>query len=116
MTVETPAAESSKQAFSLQNILGDDHEHLEHPEVQNGQENALAVGWDEEETSRPVAEGFCVECEGALSNCWLLEQSLSCDESDQPAEVLCETCEDQFCEVCFSGARLRLVGSTRLFS
>ncbi|TFK99154.1 hypothetical protein BDV98DRAFT_511020 [Pterulicium gracile] len=84
MTVETPAAESSKQAFSLQNILGDDHEHLEHPEVQNGQENALAVGWDEEETSRPVAEGFCVECE------------------DQPAEVLCETCEDQFCEVCFS--------------
>ena len=44
--------------FSLENILGDDHDKLEHPLIK-------PEGWDEEDTVREVAHGYCVECEGA---------------------------------------------------
>ena len=47
-------------AFSLENILGDDHESLKHPGVLDGP----ALGWDEESQEEPAPEGFCVECEG----------------------------------------------------
>ncbi|KAF8165631.1 hypothetical protein B0H34DRAFT_689871 [Crassisporium funariophilum] len=70
----------SNGAFSLENILGKDHEAVEHP----GTDVTPATGWDEEDTEKTVAEGYCVECE------------------DQPAEVLCETCADAYCEVCFA--------------
>ncbi|KAI0296092.1 hypothetical protein B0F90DRAFT_1811346 [Multifurca ochricompacta] len=63
--------------FSLETILGNDHEKLEHPDVR-------PEGWDEEATEREVAHGYCVECE------------------DQPAEVRCDTCTDDYCEVCFA--------------
>ncbi|KAG2013219.1 hypothetical protein CC2G_010154 [Coprinopsis cinerea AmutBmut pab1-1] len=62
--------------FTLENILGHDHDKIE---------NAHAEGWDEEVADKPVAEGYCVECE------------------DQPADLICENCsDDPFCEVCFS--------------
>ncbi|VDC02131.1 unnamed protein product [Peniophora sp. CBMAI 1063] len=38
---------------------------------------------EEEEKEREVPAGLCVECE------------------DQPAEIHCDTCEDNFCDVCF---------------
>ena len=44
--------------FSLENILGDDHEKLEHPDVR-------PEGWDEEDAEREAEHGYCVECEGA---------------------------------------------------
>ncbi|KAF9534128.1 hypothetical protein CPB83DRAFT_843724 [Crepidotus variabilis] len=69
-------------AFSLENILGDNHEALEHPGTNDAERDAK--GWDEEEVETPLAEGYCVECE------------------DQPAEVQCETCADPYCEVCFA--------------
>ena len=48
--------------FSLQNILGENPEDVQHPDTKlNG---AQATGWDEESTERPLAEGFCIECEG----------------------------------------------------
>ncbi|KAL1940031.1 hypothetical protein VTO73DRAFT_9366 [Trametes versicolor] len=78
-----PKGESSGQAFSLENILSGDHENIEHP---TAPKEALtsAGGWDEETAGQEtVAHGFCVECE------------------DQPAQVFCETCSDNFCEVCF---------------
>ncbi|EJD01551.1 uncharacterized protein FOMMEDRAFT_111459 [Fomitiporia mediterranea MF3/22] len=40
-------------------------------------------GWDEEDGTT-AKEGFCVECE------------------DQPAQVNCEQCADNYCEVCFA--------------
>jgi len=52
-------------AFSLENILGENPDAVEHPGVLEHQ--ASATGWDQEETERPVLEGFCVECEGTLS-------------------------------------------------
>ncbi|KAJ7068719.1 hypothetical protein C8F01DRAFT_620870 [Mycena amicta] len=64
-------------AFSLENILNENHEHLEHPGV-NG------APTDETESSPAPAANFCVECE------------------DQPAEVFCETCADVFCDVCYA--------------
>ncbi|KAI0832775.1 hypothetical protein BC628DRAFT_1309430 [Trametes gibbosa] len=75
--------ESSGNTFSLENILGADHENIEHP---TASKEALtpAGGWDEETVQTRVAQGFCVECE------------------DQPAQVFCETCSDNFCEVCFA--------------
>ncbi|KAI0751140.1 hypothetical protein C8Q80DRAFT_1268425 [Daedaleopsis nitida] len=75
-------AGSSKHAFSLENILGADHENVEHP---TAPEEALtnSGGSDEEDGQQQVAHGFCVECE------------------DQPAQVFCEACADNFCEVCF---------------
>lgn len=84
--------------FSLENILGANHESLEHP----GIEGAPASGWDEETPDTQAAEGFCVECEGdslALICCLDLK---NLGESDQPAQVLCETCADNYCEVCFA--------------
>ncbi|KAH9020777.1 hypothetical protein EDB84DRAFT_1275255 [Lactarius hengduanensis] len=68
---------SNGPLYSLENILGDDHEKLEHPDVR-------PEGWDEEGAEREAAHGYCVECE------------------DQPAEVTCETCMDDYCDVCFS--------------
>lgn len=47
-------------AFSLENILGQDHELLEHP----GIKEPPAEGLDQEAPEISVAEGFCVECEG----------------------------------------------------
>lgn len=49
-------------AFSLETILGDNHEAVEHPGT-NGQ---APTGWDEEVTENAPGEGFCVECEGEL--------------------------------------------------
>jgi hypothetical protein len=51
----------SNGAFSLENILGKNHDTVEHPSTEHTQ---AATGWDEEETEKPLAEGYCVECEG----------------------------------------------------
>ncbi|KAI0722309.1 hypothetical protein C8T65DRAFT_628916 [Cerioporus squamosus] len=82
-TTQQQGAGSSKHAFSLENILSVDHDSVEHP---TASKDALtsAGGWDEEAGQEHVAAGFCVECE------------------DQPAQVFCETCSDNFCEVCFA--------------
>ena len=56
-------AESHSNApqYSLENILGDDHDKLEHPDVR-------PEGWDEEGAEREAENGYCVECEGAWSD------------------------------------------------
>lgn len=57
---ELPGTESHSNGttFSLENILGNDHDKLEHPDIR-------PEGWDEEDVERQVAHGYCVECEGA---------------------------------------------------
>ena len=60
---EEPAG-PSKTAFSLENILGADHENVEHPTVPSDSLHASAEGWDEETGQEHTAQGFCVECEG----------------------------------------------------
>ncbi|KAF8914262.1 hypothetical protein CPB84DRAFT_1840989 [Gymnopilus junonius] len=67
--------------FSLENILGENHDEIEQSAIDQPE---AANGWDEEDTEKSVAEGYCIECE------------------DQPAEVLCVTCGDVYCEVCFA--------------
>ncbi|KAH9482942.1 UPF0652 protein [Psilocybe cubensis] len=67
--------------FSLQNILSENHDEIEHPGTECTESG---TGWDEEDAEKPLVDGFCVECE------------------DQPAEVLCETCTDIYCEVCYA--------------
>jgi hypothetical protein len=47
-------------AFNLENILGENHDAVEHP----GTNGAPATGWDEETPEVAAVEGFCVECEG----------------------------------------------------
>jgi hypothetical protein len=49
---------SDGPTFSLENILGNDHDKLEHPDTR-------PEGWDEEDAEREAAHGYCVECEGA---------------------------------------------------
>jgi hypothetical protein len=49
-------------AFSLENILGENHDAVEHP----GTNGVDASGWDEEAPENAVPEGFCIECEGEL--------------------------------------------------
>ena len=49
---------SNGPAFSLENILGNDHDKLEHPDIR-------PEGWDEEDAEQEAAHGYCVECEGA---------------------------------------------------
>ncbi|KAG1719130.1 uncharacterized protein EDB91DRAFT_1065875 [Suillus paluster] len=73
--------------FTLENILGRNHEQVEHPRLQEKDSvgtTGTGEGWDEESANRSAADGFCVECE------------------DQPAQVLCDTCADNYCEVCFA--------------
>lgn len=47
-------------AFSLENILGKDHDAVEHP----GIHGMSATESDEEPPENAVVEGFCIECEG----------------------------------------------------
>jgi hypothetical protein len=51
-------------AFSLANILGENHEEVENSEIDLAA--SKGSGWDEEDTTAPVAEGYCVECEGQI--------------------------------------------------
>ena len=46
--------------FSLEHILGDNHDAI----ATIPTSEKAATGWDEEETEKPVLEGYCVECEG----------------------------------------------------
>ncbi|KAA1473360.1 hypothetical protein DENSPDRAFT_780015 [Dentipellis sp. KUC8613] len=75
-------ASSTKSGFSLAKILDGDHENMEHPDVREDSDSDDAANGGEK-NGKEVAEGYCVECE------------------DQPAEVHCEVCLDDFCDVCF---------------
>ncbi|KAL4081405.1 hypothetical protein V8B97DRAFT_1863025 [Scleroderma yunnanense] len=73
--------------FTLKNILGGDHGALEHPCFKQQEPisaSTAAEGWDEESVNRPTMEGYCIECE------------------DQPAQLHCDGCQDDYCEVCFA--------------
>ncbi|KAI6146096.1 hypothetical protein BKA82DRAFT_6677 [Pisolithus tinctorius] len=85
-TQEPPEAPEDTK-FSLENILGDNHDAVERPESKRQELDAsstAAEGWDEETVDRPTTEGYCVECE------------------DQPAQIRCDDCQDDYCEVCFA--------------
>ncbi|TFY82704.1 hypothetical protein EWM64_g1302 [Hericium alpestre] len=78
---ENTRASSIKSIFSLAKILDGNNENLEHPGIQP---DIPAEGLDEDEAAKEAAAGYCIECE------------------DQPAQVHCETCQDDYCEVCFA--------------
>lgn len=85
-TQEPPEAPEDTK-FSLENILGNNHDAVERPESKRQELDAsstAAEGWDEETVDRPTTEGYCVECE------------------DQPAQIRCDDCQDDYCEVCFA--------------
>lgn len=50
-------AEPTLATFTLNNILGHEHDKIE---------NSHAEGWDEEGADKPPVEGYCVECEGQI--------------------------------------------------
>jgi hypothetical protein len=78
--------------FSLENILGNDHDKLEHPDIR-------PEGWDEEDVEREVAHGYCVECEGACHCSYsVCNLTYAQGSTDQPTQVRCETCTDDYCE------------------
>lgn len=51
---------TTPSAFSLDTILNDNSETLEHPDFKDKPDG----GWDEESTERTASEGFRIECEG----------------------------------------------------
>lgn len=60
-------------------------------------------GDSEDKEDAAVLEGFCIECEGEMYPFLLDHTRSKCDSSvDQPAEVHCSICSDNFCEVCFA--------------
>lgn len=61
-TTGNKSTNGSIAAFSLANILSGGNENLEHPDVNP---DIPAEGWDEEQTEKEAAVGYCVECEGA---------------------------------------------------
>ncbi|KZT71502.1 hypothetical protein DAEQUDRAFT_665907 [Daedalea quercina L-15889] len=71
-------SKANGHGLSLDSILDGEHDTLEHSMSKD------EVVSEEDSAEGAVAQGFCVECE------------------DQPALVLCETCNDEFCEVCFT--------------
>lgn len=54
-TAEGGEAAPTLATFSLDNILGHEHDKIE---------NSHAEGWDEESADKPPVEGYCIECEG----------------------------------------------------
>ncbi|KAI0080811.1 hypothetical protein K474DRAFT_1688960 [Panus rudis PR-1116 ss-1] len=87
MGVPQDASKGTSAGLTLDNILnGTDDDTLEQSVAGKGlqEKPEEGEGWDEETRDAPVAAGFCVECE------------------DQPAQLHCETCGDDFCEVCFA--------------
>lgn len=97
-----PTNGPQEAGLSLSRILDDDNiEHLEH----HKSADAPADGWDEETTERVLVDGYCVECEGMLvspSGSDAPLTHLPPRNADQPAQVYCESCTDNFCEVCFA--------------
>ncbi len=65
--------------FSLENILGADHESLEHPGI-----NGSPSGWDEETPEKPPAEGYCIECEGKKACSVISISSLKVVQTSRP--------------------------------
>ena len=57
---------TAKESFSLENILGDHHDDVEHPTIPVSA--GAATGWDEEQTEKPLLDGYCIECEGLHSS------------------------------------------------
>lgn len=98
---------NDKDTFTLENILGSNHDAVEHPRLKESDADGAtnpAEGWDEESVSRPAAEGFCVECEGASSIGSARAHRVEAHpwDADQPAQVVCDKCADKYCEVCFA--------------
>jgi hypothetical protein len=96
-----PKNYSQSSELSLSRILDDETiEHLEHTPL-----DAPAEGWDEEVTGKQLEDGYCVECEGmpgSPGGSGAPELTCHFDDADQPAQVYCETCTDNFCDVCFA--------------
>ena len=96
-----PTKDLQSPELSLSRILDDETvEHLE----SNKSLDAPAEGWDEEATGKQLEDGYCVECEGtpALSGVRCTQTYPPLNATDQPAQVYCESCTDNFCEVCFA--------------
>ena len=74
----------SKPTFSLENILGQDHESIEHPSATDEPQTA-AEGWDEEAAQEHAAQGFCIECEGALCGVLCRDPTVKTDRAVRPA-------------------------------
>jgi len=49
-------------AFSLENILGENHDAVEHPGTNPNDVSDAA--WNDETPENQATEGYCVECEG----------------------------------------------------
>lgn len=56
-----PTNATTSGAFSLENILSENHEAVEEL---GSVPRESATGWDEEEAEKPLVDGYCVECEG----------------------------------------------------
>jgi len=69
--------QSTNGAFSQENILGENHDSTEDTGVANA--GPVAAGWHEEETEKPLVEGYCVEREGMskqpVTLTWILMDS-----------------------------------------
>ena len=59
------ADKSTKGSFSLESILNGHHDEVEHPTIPTSED--APTGWDEEQTERPLLNGYCIECEGLYS-------------------------------------------------
>ncbi|KAJ1560120.1 hypothetical protein HK096_009927, partial [Nowakowskiella sp. JEL0078] len=55
---------------------------------------------DDKKTVSTIKTGFCVECEGVISFYNIRLKKLII--LDQPAELFCEQCADDYCSVCYA--------------
>ena len=96
-----PTNEPQTPGLSLTRILDDESvEHLEY----HKSADALAKGWDEEAAEKRLEDGYCVECEGMFASTGGSDAPKPTHrlDADQPAQVFCEFCTDNFCDVCFA--------------
>ncbi|KAH9938026.1 uncharacterized protein B0H18DRAFT_1080830 [Fomitopsis serialis] len=79
-------SKTNGHGLSLDGILNGEHDNLEHSVSKD------EAPTEEGLTESVVAQGFCIDRTNGMCKCPL----------DQPAQLFCETCNDEFCEVCFA--------------
>ena len=67
--LQSPDSTINVPAFSLENILGENHDAVEHPGTNTNDLSDTA--WNGETPENQVTEGYCVECEGGQDSDFL---------------------------------------------
>ena len=94
MTADQAGLQNGSAALSLL-LSGQDEEASKLMKVKNPEEE------DGELEDSVAAPGACIECEGRWASWMILYIKTKPNLVDQPAQLHCTSCEDDYCQVCY---------------